>query len=124
MANKKLDIKSVLTAIDPINGILTLADTENQTVIYNDQAVSSASRSVSTGTAAQLIANTIAKVTYVWIKNTDITNYVLLKNDAGNIWGRLLPGEFNIFSVAPSVGLEVQANTAAVIVEYALFQAP
>tara|TARA_R110000824_G_scaffold197053_5_gene380389 strand:+ start:900 stop:1274 length:375 start_codon:yes stop_codon:yes gene_type:complete len=124
MANKNLDIKSVLTAIDPINGILTLADTENQTVIYNDQAVSSASRSVSTGTAAQLIANTIAKVTYVWIKNTDITNYVLLKNDAGNIWGRLLPGEFNIFSVAPSVGLEVQANTAAVIVEYALFQAP
>ena len=67
MANKNLDIKSVLTAIDPINGILTLADTENQTVIYNDQAVSSASRSVSTGTAAQLIANTIAKVTYVWI---------------------------------------------------------
>ena len=124
MANKNLDIKSVLTAIDPINGILTLADTENQTVIYNDQAVSSASRSVSTGTAAQLIANTIAKVTYVWIKNTDITNYVLLKNDAGNIWGRLLPGEFNVFSVAPSVGLEVQANTAAVIVEYALFQAP
>ena len=124
MANKNLDIKSVLTAIDPINGILTLADTENQTVIYNDQAVSSASRSVTTGTAAQLIANTIAKVTYVWIKNTDITNYVLLKNDAGNIWGRLLPGEFNIFSVAPSVGLEVQANTAAVIVEYALFQAP
>jgi len=124
MANKNLDIKSVLTAKDPINGILTLADTENQTVIYNDQAVSSASRSVTTGTAAQLIANTIAKVTYVWIKNTDITNYVLLKNDAGNIWGRLLPGEFNIFSVAPSVGLEVQANTAAVIVEYALFQAP
>ena len=124
MANKNLDIKSVLTAVDPINGILTLNDTETQTVVYNDAGVSSASISVATGSASQLIANSVAKVTYVWIKNTDATNYVSLENDAGNIWGRLLPGEFNVFSVAPSVGLEVQANTAAVIVEYALFQAP
>tara|TARA_R100001015_G_C4623676_1_gene181553 strand:+ start:1568 stop:1942 length:375 start_codon:yes stop_codon:yes gene_type:complete len=124
MANKNLDIKSVLTATDPINGILTLNDTENQTVVYNDAGVSSASISVASGAASQLIASSVAKLTYVWIKNTDVTNFLILKNDAGNIWGRLLPGEFNVFSVAPSVGFEVEADTAAVVAEYALFQAP
>ena len=124
MANKNLDIKSVLTAADPINGILTLNDTENQTVVYNDAGVSSASISVASGAASQLIASSVSKLTYVWIKNTDTTNFLILKNDAGNIWGRLLPGEFNVFSVAPSVGFEVEADTAAVVAEYALFQAP
>ena len=56
MANKNLDIKSVLTAVDPINGILTLNDTETQTVVYNDAGVSSASISVASGSASQLIA--------------------------------------------------------------------
>ena len=124
MANKNLDIKSVLTAADPINGILTLNDTENQTVVYNDAGVSSASISVASGSPSTLIASSVAKLTYVWIKNTDVTNFLILKNDAGNIWGRLLPGEFNVFSVAPSVGFEVEADTAAVVAEYALFQAP
>ena len=81
MANKNLDIKSVLTAVDPINGILTLNDTETQTVVYNDAGVSSASISVATGSASQLIASSVAKLNYVWIKNTDATNFLVLKNE-------------------------------------------
>tara|TARA_R110002012_G_scaffold65776_1_gene172496 strand:+ start:367 stop:741 length:375 start_codon:yes stop_codon:yes gene_type:complete len=124
MANKNLDITSTLTTIEDVLGIFTLKDTETQTVVYDDTNVSSATISVATGSASQLIASSVAKVTYVWIKNLDTANFVSLENDAGNIWGRLMPGEFNVFSVAPSVGLEVQADTAAVQVVYALFQAP
>ena len=113
MANKNLDITSTLATIEDVLGIFTLKDTETQTVVYDDANVSSATISVATGSASQLIASSVAKVTYVWIKNLDTAN-----------WVSLVPGEFNVFSVAPSVGLEVQADTAAVQVVYALFQAP
>lgn len=123
MANKNLDIKVNLTAIDPINGILTLNTIQNQTVIYDDTAPRTGTLTISTGSPGTIVAAVggSTKVAYVYIKNTDLTNFLVLKNDAGDIWGRLLPGEFNIISVAEVAGLEVQADTAAVVIDYAVF---
>ena len=126
MANKNLQIKVTLTAADPINGVLTLNDVKNQTVVYDDTIVKTASGSVATGSSVQLIAavGSSTKVVYVYIKNTDITNFLVLKNDAGQVWGRLLPGEFSIISVAQVAGFEVQADTGAIVIDYALFVSP
>ena len=126
MANKNLQIKLNLTAADPINGVLTLNDVKNQTVVYDDTIVKTATGSVATGSSIQLVAavGSSTKVVYVYIKNTDIANFLVLKNDAGQVWGRLLPGEFSIISVAQVAGFEVQADTGAIIIEYALFRSP
>tara|TARA_R110000744_G_scaffold121240_1_gene225763 strand:+ start:305 stop:685 length:381 start_codon:yes stop_codon:yes gene_type:complete len=126
MANKNLQIKLNLTAADPINGVLTLNDVKNQTVVYDDTIVKTATGSVATGSSVQLVAavGSSTKVVYVYIKNTDIANFLVLKNDAGQVWGRLLPGEFSIISVAQVAGFEVQADTGAIIIEYALFRSP
>ena len=126
MANKNLQIKVTLTAADPINGILTLNDVKNQTVIYSDIDVITKSQSIPTGSSVQLIAavGSSTKVVYVYIKNTDIANFLVLKNDAGQVWGRLLPGEFSIISVAQVAGFEVQADTGAIVIDYALFVSP
>ena len=52
-------------------------------------------------------------------RNTDVTNFIVLKNAAGNIWGRLHPGEAILYCITPSVGMEVQADTASCVIEYA-----
>lgn len=126
MANKTLDIKLNLTAADPINGVLTLNDVKNQGVIYDDGTVRTASVTVASGSSSQLIAavGSSTKVVYTYIKNTDTTNFLVLKNDAGQVWGRLLPGQFSMISVAEVAGLEVQADTASVIIDYAVFTSP
>tara|TARA_R110001592_G_scaffold93109_2_gene270622 strand:+ start:23709 stop:24089 length:381 start_codon:yes stop_codon:yes gene_type:complete len=126
MANKTLDIKLNLNATDPINGVLTLNDVRNQGVIYDDGTVRTASVTVASGSSSQLIAavGSSTKVVYTYIKNTDTTNFLVLKNDAGQVWGRLLPGQFSMISVAEVAGLEVQADTANVIIDYAVFTSP
>tara|TARA_R110000787_G_scaffold104703_4_gene212035 strand:- start:517 stop:897 length:381 start_codon:yes stop_codon:yes gene_type:complete len=126
MANKNLQINVTLTAADPINGILTLNDVKNQTVVYSDIDVITKSQSIPTGSSVQLIAavGLSTKVVYVYIKNTDIANFLVLKNDESKIWGRLLPGEFSIISVAQVAGFEVQADTGAIVIDYALFVSP
>ena len=74
--------------------------------------------SVATGSASVLVASSVSAATYIYIRNTDTTNYLELKNDAGNVFGRLNAGECLLFCIAPSTGFEVQANTAAVVIEY------
>ena len=83
--------------------------------------------STAKGTASgQVTIHTAADFTapaYVYIKNTDSTNYITLLNDDAEDWGRLSPGEWAFFPVAPSVGFEATANTADVIVDIAIFTA-
>tara|TARA_R110000765_G_scaffold346049_1_gene436236 strand:+ start:132 stop:509 length:378 start_codon:yes stop_codon:yes gene_type:complete len=125
MANKILDTTLTLNAADPINGVLTLNTITSKSVTYNDDGV--VTQSISAITAAsgtQLINKSVAKVTYVYIKNTDVANYVTLENDDTEDWGQLGAGEWAFFPVAPSVGLQAKANTAPVILDVALFQAP
>ena len=125
MATKNLDTTIILKAADPINGVLTLDTTVFKAVSYDDTSVSTSTTTIATGsTPTQIINKSVTKLTYVYIKNTDSTNYITLYNDDKEDWGRLLPGEWAFFPVAPSVGFEATANTADVIIEIAIFTAP
>ena len=55
---------------------------------------------------------------YVYVRNTDTTNFVTIKNNADNTLAVIRPGEFALFPIAASAGLELLADTAACIVEY------
>jgi hypothetical protein len=122
MAIQSLDITSILTTAANVGGIFTLNNTSKQTVQFDDTRVSSQTVALATSDV-EYIAASVTKVTYVYIKNLDDTNYVILMNAAGNIWGRILPGEFSVFSVAPSVGMDLKGNVVLDI-EYALFREP
>ncbi len=126
MATQILTATLGLSAANAINGIFSLNASETDSISYDDTAASSATITVATGSASQLVDKTVVtgKVTYAYIKNLDTTNYITLFNDDAEDWGRLLPGEFAFFPIAPAVGFEVKADTAACVVEYALFEQP
>jgi hypothetical protein len=126
MATQTLTVTLGLSAVNAINGIFSLNASETDSISYDDTAASSATITVATGSASQLVDKTVvtSKSTYVYIKNLDTTNFVALYTDDANLWGKILPGEFAFFPVAPGAGFEVKADTAACVVEYALFEQP
>ena len=60
---------------------------------------------------------------WVFIMNTDATNYVKVQTAvAGTEFIRLLPGEFALFRLAPGLTAPaLSADTAACVVKYAIF---
>ena len=60
-------------------------------------------------------------ITYVYVKNTDVTNIVTLKDDSGNSFIDLGPGEFTFLPVKAAVGLEALANVADCLIEYGIW---
>ena len=60
-------------------------------------------------------------ITYVYVKNTDGSNVITLKDDSGNNFLDLSPSEFAFFPVKGGIGLEATANTAACVLEYAFW---
>ena len=124
MASQNLDISIKLTTDLPLNGIFCLESISADVLEFNNGAVTGNTISVTTGAAVDVVAASVSKQTYVFVKNTDPTNFVFLKTAAGTTYGKLLPGEFNFISVYPSVGLEVLADTADCVVEYATFEKP
>tara|TARA_R100000353_G_C6507342_1_gene195717 strand:+ start:338 stop:709 length:372 start_codon:yes stop_codon:yes gene_type:complete len=60
---------------------------------------------------------------YFYIKNcnTSGTGSIDLRNDAGNTFGTLDPGEFAFFPADTDEGVEVFGMNEAVVVEYAYF---
>tara|TARA_R100001460_G_scaffold60488_2_gene100539 strand:- start:3730 stop:4092 length:363 start_codon:yes stop_codon:yes gene_type:complete len=74
--------------------------------------------SVSNSGKSNILENNSA-ATYVYLKNTDNTNFIKLFNDTDQEWGILHPGEFAFFPVGTAVGLRCQADTAACLIDYA-----
>ncbi len=125
MATQILTATLGLSAANAINGIFSLNASETDSISYDDTAASSATVSAPTGAGGvQLVAASVAKKTYAYVKNLDTTNFVYLENDANDVWGRLGPNEFAFFPVGVSVGCQVRGDTAACTIEYALFQEP
>ena len=93
-----LSVSCALTVGPPSNGISQL--------------------SVSHSAKSNILENN-AVTTYVYIKNTDTTNHVKLFNDSDNHWGIVWPGQFAFFAVEDALGLRVQANNAACVIDYA-----
>jgi hypothetical protein len=123
--------KTLTTQLDisspTINGLFTLNSTTDQTFSFDDTAVTTSTATAVTGVGGtQIIAAGTAKVQYVYIKNTESKggNFITLETDANEDWGRLEGDNWAFFPVAPSVGLQARADTANVVIEYAIFQAP
>ena len=123
--------KTLTTQLDisspTINGIFTLNTTTDQTFSFDDTAVTTSTAEAVTAVGGTvLIAAGTAKIQYVYIKNIEAPggNFATLETDGAEDWGRLEAGNWAFFPVAPSVGLQVRADTAHVTIEYAIFQAP
>ena len=56
---------------------------------------------------------------YMFFRNIDSTNFIEIKDNAGNVLSTLRPLEYCLFPVDAAIGVEAQADTAACILEYA-----
>ena len=118
---KTLDISLKLSSAAPVSGILSLNLDISDALIFTDPTVTSTSVSVATGSPTVIVASAVTDITYVYIRNADPTNIVVLKTDAAHSYADLGPGEFAFLPVKGAVGIEAQAAGAACIVEYATF---
>ena len=92
--------------------------TTRDSLLVTEPSANLTTLSVSTEIATNILTTSNGAPTYVYVKNLDDTNFVLLYTDAGVAWGRLSAGESAFFCVYDSQGLEVKANTAACLIEY------
>tara|TARA_R100000329_G_C7540224_1_gene190710 strand:+ start:40 stop:411 length:372 start_codon:yes stop_codon:yes gene_type:complete len=117
--NLSLNINS---SVNPVTGIFNLNNTTNKSVNYDITEVTSQSVSVATGSPTVLVASTVSSITYVFVKNTDANNIVVLKTDGGTSYADVGPGEFAFIPVKGAVGIEAQASGSACVIEYATFK--
>jgi hypothetical protein len=99
----------------------SLSISVNDTLTTEEPTTNTARSLIAFAAATVLVANTSAVTTYVYLKNMDETNFITIKTDAAVDFARLYPGEFAFFPLEPSVGVEVQADTANCILEYGLW---
>ena len=111
-----LTLASTDATSDPLNFTVT------DSLTVGEPAISLARQSVATtGQFNILTAAANTSISYVYVKNTDSTNVIVLKDDSGNNFLDLSAGEFAFFPVKGGIGLEATADTAACVLEYAYF---
>jgi len=103
----------------------SLKITNAKTLTTTIPAINIARLEVATGAATNILTTSNTSVTYVYLKNTDTTaaNTLDVMNDAGNSFATLGAGESMFLPVKASTGLEVQADTAAITIEYGYWTA-
>jgi hypothetical protein len=112
-----LSVTLGITSTDATSESLSIGASDTLTITNPVESTSRAS--VGTVSAFNILttaANT--SITYVYVSNTDNTNVITLKDDAGNSFLDLSPGEFAFFPVKGTIGLEALANTAPCVLEY------
>ena len=77
---------------------------------------------MATGTETVIIPTTTTSITYAYVKNTDMTNIVVLYTDAGVAYADLGPDEWAFLPVKGTVGLEAKAAGGACVIDYAIFK--
>jgi hypothetical protein len=88
------------------------------TLTTTEPSVNAGRLSISHSSATEILTTAQALRTYVYIKNTDSTNFVKISTAGGTTFGVLDPGEFMYFPLWVDTGFELQADTAPCIVEY------
>ena len=115
--NTTLSLSSSNVASNNLN--VTISD-----VLQVGNPVKGMSReTVTTSTDTEIVSNSSSSSVYVYIKNVDSTNLVYLKTTAqgDTPFARLHAQEAILFCVPPSTGLDVKADTASCVVEFATF---
>ena len=95
-----------------------LSITVSDSLTTSNPSVNIARASIATDAATNILTTSTAAITYVYLKNMDGTNIITVKTDGATAFSDLGPGEFMFFPLKGATGLEVQANTAACILEY------
>ena len=108
----KLTLSSTNATSDTLN--VTVTDT----LSVGEPSVSLSRVSVATDAATNLRATSDSGITYMYLKNIDATNIITVKTDGAVAFLDLGPGEFAFLPLKGAVGMEVQADTAACILEY------
>jgi len=88
-----------------------------KSVSVTEPLLNMAKVSVATGSDTVILGTSNVQ-SYVYLRNTDATNFVTIKNNADNTLAIIRPGEFALFPLAASAGLELIADTDACICEY------
>ena len=70
-----------------------------------------------------LIPSSDSNVYYVYLKNTDTTNFVLVRRDNGSNFMKLHAGEFAFFQWAADEDLNYDADSGTPVLEVMVFQA-
>lgn len=106
-----------LSSTDATSDRLNLSVSDSLTT--GNPAVNLARASIGTSSATNILTSSAnTTITYIYLKNTDTTNFVTVKIDDGTDFAVLSAGEFLIMPVKASVGIELQADTGACVVEY------
>ena len=115
----KLTITSTNAMTDTLNVLLSDVLTVTDPVEISKVNITTGAGSVGRNT---LVPSSDSNTYYVFLKNTDSTNFVLVRRDNGSNFMKLHAGEFAFFTLADSIGLECQADTDTVKIEYGLFK--
>jgi len=111
-----LTAKLTLTSSNATSDALNLTVTDNLTT--TNPQINVARISCPHDSVTQVLTTSQSAITYVYLKNTDSTNIIVVKTDGAVAFSDLGPGEFIFFPLKGAVGVEVQADTAACIMEY------
>jgi len=105
-----------------VNGNLNILKQLSPRITMNTNTHSCGSQVISTGTHEALsISGDVAAKGVCYIVNLDTTNYVQYGVDLSGTFipfGKLYPGEVNLFRLDPAVTPYFLANTASVKVDY------
>ena len=112
-----LNTTLTLSSTDATSDTLNMTVTDSLSVGAPLQSVARVSV-LHTGATELLNVTDNTADTYVYLKNMDSTNYVILQTSAGTPYGILHPLEISFFAVQGERGLKILANSATCIVEY------
>ena len=109
-----------LTSTNALTDALSITFTDSLTVT---DPVEIAKVTATTSNSPTIVAASDSNTYYVYLKNTDSVNFVSVKDGGGtNILMKIHAGEFVFFTLAPSEGLILDADTASCVVEYGIFK--
>ena len=115
--------KLTITSSNAMTDVLSIALSDVLTVT-DPVEISKVNITTGAGSVGRntLVPSSDSNTYYVFLKNTDSTNFVLVRRDNGSNFMKLHAGEFAFFTLADGIGLECQADTDTVKIEYGLFK--
>ena len=109
-----------LTSTNAMSDSLDITFTDSLTV--TDPVEIAKVTATTSSTPVLVVGASDSNTYYVYLKNTDTTNFVSVLDKDDNIFMKIHAGEVVFFTLAPSEGLKLDADTASCIVEYGLFK--
>ena len=117
----KLNTTFQISSPSNLDGLLTLDASIESSYTYSSTNSNTVTVPVHPGTPTEVVPIP-AGDTYVYVKNTDPTNFVQVRRVVGPAdYAKLHPGDFLFICVYDSMGMQLLADTGACVVEYVTF---